>query len=117
MKPVSTAQELFACVASPKQAEPYNPNTVTKGPGNRENTSKVNFSLGSAVNPKFYNETSTGAIHTQQPQSSRAVVEQNMRAANFVVGTEKLDYTTTTQTIQNEANKQEGEKISVTQMK
>ena len=40
----------------------------------------------------------------------------NLRAANFNVGSEKLDYTTTTQAIQNEA-KMQSEKISVSQMK
>jgi hypothetical protein len=40
----------------------------------------------------------------------------NLRAANFKVGTEQLDYTTTTQAIQKEAA-QQGEKISMSKMK
>lgn len=82
-------------------------------------TAKVNFSIGDAHDRKFYHETSNQAAFDSQKnltQGRDRVDVPNLRSANFSVGNQKLDYSTTTKQIQSEVQKQ-GETINVHQMK
>lgn len=101
--------------------KPQDPLASNNGKGgNKETTSKVNFSIGDTHNPQFYKETSTGVAfeNNNLPQSGRIVVDvPNLRQANFQVGNEKLDYTTTTQAIQSSMKRLDTAQVSASQLK
>lgn len=79
------------------------PDVVKSG---KENTSKVNFTIGAPTNHKFYDETTAGKAFEGYSQQERIQVDvPNLRGSNFNVGTTKVDYTTTTQAIQNDFNR------------
>ena len=116
LQAVSTAQEQFNKNSTVQPKESSFAVTEAKG---KPPTAKVNFSIGDVHDRKFYHETSNQAAFDSQKNSTQGrerVDVPNLRSANFSVGNQKLDYSTTTKQIQSEVQKQ-GETINVHQMK
>lgn len=63
----------------------------------REIASKQNFSIGSQVDPKFRDETTNSAAFSGKNTDRVKLDMSGLRQANFVVGSSKVDYTTTSQ--------------------
>lgn len=84
----------------------------------KEATSKVNFTIGAPTNTqKFYNETTAGQAFSEKNQMDNSKVDvPNLRSANFNVGNEKVNYTTTSKAIQSDFDRQY-ERVPVEKMK
>lgn len=96
-KPVSTAQEQFGSTAVADQSLKKESETLRKA------ARQSHFSIGKPKNPVFYNETSTKCTYTNQVAnvSKSQADAPNLRKSNFAVGSDKLDYSTTTREVQN----------------